>query len=250
MHNKWGETRFVYLWENRHALDPFVIRIRECSIRKGQDTILEDIDLSVQEGEFLYLIGRTGSGKSSLIKAMYGEWVFQGGEAFVAGFNMLKITRKQIPQLRRKLGIVFQEFFLLRERNVFDNLDFVLRATGWKSAKERRDRIARVLTDTRMASFGHRFPAELSGGEQQRLAIARALLNDPKVLLADEPAGNLDPQTSDEIVQLIRQLSEAHGTAVLFATHDYRLINKFPGGILRCQDGKIDRADTAAIFGG
>lgn len=202
----------------------------------------------MQKGEFLYLIGRTGSGKSSLIKALYGEWPFQGGEAFVAGFDMLKFSRNQVPALRRQLGIVFQEFFLMRERTVFDNLDFVLRATGWRSAKERRDRIARVLSDTRLSAFGHRFPAELSGGEQQRLAIARALLNDPKVLLADEPAGNLDPQTSDEIVQLTRQLTEAHGTAVLFATHDYRLINKFPGGILRCQEGRIDRADPDAIF--
>ena len=226
------------------VLDPFVIRIKDSSIWKGKEPILEDIDLTIREGEFVYLIGRTGAGKSSLIKALYGEWTFQGGVASVAGFDMLKLGRKQVPQLRRQLGIIFQEFFLLRERTVFDNLDFVLRATGWSSVKDRRDRIARVLADTRLSAFGHRFPAELSGGEQQRLAIARALLNDPKVLLADEPAGNLDPETSDEIVSLIRQLTEAHGTAVLFATHDYRIINKFPGSILKCQHGRIDRVDS------
>jgi len=194
-------------------------------------------------GEFLYLIGRTGSGKSSLIKSLYGEWPVEGEMAMAAGFDLLHLGRSRIPALRRKLGIIFQEFFLLRERTVYENLDFVLKATGWKRATERRDRIARVLEDTGLSACGFRYPAELSGGEQQRVAIARALLNEPRLLLADEPAGNLDPETSDEITRVIRQLAREHGTAVIFATHDYRLIERFPSPILHCVDKTLRRLD-------
>lgn len=212
-------------------------------IDRQKEILLDRVTFDMLPGEFLYLIGRTGSGKSSLIKSIYGEWPVQGETAMVAGFDLLKLGRARIPELRRRLGIIFQEFFLLRERTVYENLDFVLKATGWKKPVERRERIARVLEDTGLSAKGFRYPGELSGGEQQRVAIARALLNAPRLLLADEPAGNLDPETSDEITRMIRQLARQHGTAVLFATHDYRLIERFPSPILQCADHTLQRLD-------
>jgi cell division transport system ATP-binding protein len=220
-----------------------IIHIEGSHILRGKELILKNIHFDMVPGEFLYLIGRTGSGKSSLIKALYGEWPWEGGRVNVTGINMLTLTKRQIPALRRNLGIVFQEFFLLRERTVYENLDFVLCATGWTSKTARNDQISKVLKDTQLSAYGHRYPAELSGGEQQRLAIARALLNDPKLLLADEPAGNLDPETSDDITRLIRNLARANGTAVLFATHDYRLIEHFPSPIIHCSGQELRKLD-------
>lgn len=214
----------------------FIVRITEGLIRRGNEILLSNIHIDMLPGEFRYLIGKTGSGKSSLIKALYGEWPIQGKVAQLAGINLINLKKSQIPLLRRKIGIIFQEFFLLRERTVYENLEFVLSATGWKSAKDRASRIAEVLKQTGLGGCGHRMPGELSGGEQQRVAIARALLNKPALILADEPTGNLDPETSDEIISIIRDLARQQGTAVLFATHDYRLIKKFTSPVLVCKD--------------
>lgn len=220
-----------------------VLLWKNVRIDRRQEVLLDQVSFDMLPGEFLYLIGRTGSGKSSLIKSIYGEWPVQGETAMVAGVDLLRLSRSRLPELRRRLGIVFQEFFLLRERTVYENLDFVLRATGWTKAQARRDRIARVLEDTGLSAKSFRYPGELSGGEQQRVAIARALLNEPRLLLADEPAGNLDPETSDEITRMIRQLARQRGTAVLFATHDYRLIERFPSPILQCVDQRLRKLD-------
>ena len=220
-----------------------VLEIEHGRIVRDRTTILQNIHLNMVPGEFLYLIGKTGAGKSSLIKALYGEWPWADGKVQVAGFNLIGLPRNKVHRLRRQLGIIFQDFLLLREKTVYENLDFVLRSTGWTSRKKRTERIARVLDETQLSAYGFRYPAELSGGEQQRLASTRALLNKPRWLLADEPAGNLDPQTSDEITKLIRNLARHHHTAVLFATHDYRLIERFPSPILHCTDGTITRVD-------
>lgn len=220
-----------------------VVHIRHGQLIRQGHPILQDVQFDLFPGEFVYLIGKTGSGKSSFIKGLYGEWPWQGEEVRVAGFDMLHLRKSQIHQLRRQLGIIFQEFFLLRERTVFENLDFVLRATGWHKKQARRERIAAVLEDVGLSALGFRYPAELSGGEQQRLAIARALLNEPRLILADEPAGNLDPDTSDEITSLIRTLARANKSAVIFATHDYRLIERFPSPIIQCRDQSIHLLD-------
>ena len=190
-----------------------VLEIEHGRIMRDRTTILQDLHLNMVPGEFLYLIGKTGAGKSSLIKALYGEWPWADGRVEVTGFNLITLPRSRVHRLRRELGIIFQDYLLLREQTVFENLDFVLRSTGWRSRKKRTDRIAKVLEETQLSAYGFRYPAELSGGEQQRVAIARALLNEPKLLLADEPAGNLDPQTSDEITKLIRNLARHHHPA-------------------------------------
>lgn len=224
-----------------------VVQIDHGRIVRGRQIILDRIHLDMVPGEFLYLIGRTGSGKTSLIRALYGEWPWADGTVRVSGFDLRKLSRGKVHLLRRRLGIIFQDFQLLRERTVFDNLDFVLQATGSNSRKERLGRIDQVLDETRLAGLGLRYPAELSGGEQQRVAIARALLNRPSLLLADEPAGNLDPTTSDEITSLIRNLARHHRTSVLFATHDYHLIERFPSPILHCLDGHLAMADHLPV---
>lgn len=210
-----------------------VISIKQGEIKRDGQLILQDVNLIMYPGDFNYLIGKTGSGKSSFIKALYGEWPWSGGEVTVAGMDLRKLKSAKLHHLRRKLGIVFQEFFLLRDKTVYENLDFVLKATGWRKKQDRNARISAVLEDTGLSAFGFRYPSELSGGEQQRLAIARALLNEPVLLLADEPAGNLDPETSNEITQLIRHLARDNKAAVLFATHDYRIIERYPSPILK-----------------
>lgn len=210
-----------------------VVSIKQGEIKRGDQLILQDVNLIMYPGDFNYLIGKTGSGKSSFIKALYGEWPWSGGEVTVAGMDLRKLKPAKLHHLRRKLGIVFQEFFLLRDKTVYENLDFVLSATGWRKKQDRNARISTVLEDTGLSAFGFRYPSELSGGEQQRLAIARALLNEPVLLLADEPAGNLDPETSNEITQLIRHLARDNKAAVLFATHDYRIIERYPSPILK-----------------
>ena len=187
----------------------------------------------------MYLIGKTGSGKSTLLKTLYGELPPAEGRAAIAGFDLAKLDRNTIPKLRRQLGIVFQDFNLLYDRSVNANLDFVLRATGWNKKKKRNERIVEVLQQVGLSGKGDRLPHELSGGEQQRLVIARALLNKPQLIIADEPTGNLDPQTSEEIVQLLRDLSKSHNTAILFATHDYRILEKYPARTLRCGNGRV-----------
>ncbi|MGB3948629.1 MAG: ATP-binding cassette domain-containing protein [Bacteroidia bacterium] len=200
--------------------------------------VLNNISLSVDKGEFVYLIGKTGSGKSSLLKTLYAELPLIQGEANVAGFNLINIKRKEIPFLRRKLGIVFQDFQLLTDRTINENLLFVLKATGWKNKNDMQKRVQEVLEKVRLGTKGFKMPHELSGGEQQRISIARALLNDPELILADEPTGNLDPETSEDIMNTLLDISK-NGRAVIIATHDIMMFNKFPSRTIKCENGGI-----------
>lgn len=213
-----------------------IITYEKVEIERAEKTVLKDVSFSIGEGEFCYLVGRVGSGKSSLLKSMYAEVpIREGRKAEVLGFDLLDIRKKQIPYLRRKIGIVFQDFQLLQDRSVFDNLSFVLRATGWKSRAEMEQRIEDVLIDVGMSNKSYKMPHELSGGEQQRIVIARALLNRPSLILADEPTGNLDPQTGISIVSLLHNLT-VQGHSVLMATHNLQLCEDFPARVLRCRE--------------
>jgi cell division transport system ATP-binding protein len=219
------------------ALDN-VITLVKAVIGINDHIVLSDVTLSVGKSEFVYIIGRVGSGKTSLIKTLNAELPLLEGTGSVADFQLDKIKRKDIPFLRRKLGIVFQDFKLLSDRNVESNLEFALRATGWKNKEEIKDRIAEVLEKVSLGYKGYKMPHQLSGGEQQRVVIARALLNDPEVILADEPSGNLDPETSDEIMHILLAIAES-GRAVMMATHNYQLIKKFPSRTLKCENEKL-----------
>ena len=216
-----------------------VVGLKNVSVFQQEHLILKDINLSIHKGEFVYLIGKTGSGKSSLLKTIYAALPLKKGSGFVAGYDLDKLNRKTIPLLRRKLGIIFQDFNLLHDRTVFDNLEFVLKATGVKKLKEIESRIANILAQVGLSVKRSKMPHELSGGEKQRLVIARALINKPQLIIADEPTGNLDPETSSDIMKLIKDLAKEHNTAVLFATHDYRIIQDFPARIIRCVKGNI-----------
>lgn len=207
-------------------------------IRQQENIVLEEVNLQVQEGEFVYLIGKVGSGKSSLLKTMYGELDIHSGNADVLGYDMGRIRRKQIPALRKRIGIVFQDFQLLIDRNVRDNLDFVLKATGWNDKGKRIRRIEEVLEQVGMSTKGYKMPHELSGGEQQRIVIARAILNTPEIILADEPTGNLDPDTGRQIVELLRNIC-ALGSTVIMTTHNLQLIEEYPGRVFRCEGHKL-----------
>jgi cell division transport system ATP-binding protein len=217
-----------------------IIHLKDAQVYQADNLVLSDVDIEIKKGEFWYLIGQTGSGKSSLLKTMYGELKLQQGEGIIADYDLLKLKPKDIPFLRRKLGIVFQDFQLLTDRSVFENLRFVLQATGWKSEADIKVRIAEVLELVGLQTKDFKMPFELSGGEQQRVVIARALLNHPEVILADEPTGNLDPKVSDDIMTLLHDISKG-GTAILMATHDYRIIQKFPGKILKCENGIVQQ---------
>ena len=197
--------------------------------------VLENVDLKIQEGEFVYLIGKVGSGKSSLLKTMYGELDIHSGSAEVLGYDMTHIRRKHIPALRKRIGIVFQDFQLLTDRNVRDNLDFVLKATGCSDKRKRQLRIEEVLELVGMPTKGYKMPHELSGGEQQRIVIARAILNTPEIILADEPTGNLDPETGRQIVELLRKICD-NGSTVVMTTHNLQLLEEFPGKVFRCEN--------------
>ncbi len=200
--------------------------------------ILADVNFDVCKGEFVYLIGKTGSGKSSLLKTIYADLPVKQGNAAVAGYDLLKIKNRDIPYLRRKLGIIFQDFQLLSDRSVKDNLQFVLKATGWKNKKDIENRIEEVLAKVGLTTKGFKMPHQLSGGEQQRVSIARALLNDPEIILADEPTGNLDPETSRGILKLLFEISDS-GRAVLMATHNYTFLHEFPSKTIKCEDGRV-----------
>ena len=212
-----------------------LIRYTDVEIHQQELCVLNDVNLELHKGEFVYLVGKVGSGKTSLLKTFYGELDIASGEAEVLGYDMLHIKRKHIPELRRKLGIVFQDFQLLTDRTVYDNLEFVLRATGWKSKGEIKDKIEEVLNLVGMSNKGYKLPNELSGGEQQRIVIARAVLNSPEIILADEPTGNLDSETGHAIAELLHGISEA-GALVVMTTHNLQLLREFPGKVYRCAD--------------
>ena len=215
-----------------------VLQLKDATIYQGESMVLSDINFEMQKGDFVYLIGKTGSGKSSFMKTLYGDLELTKGEGSVVNFNLRSMKEKDIPFLRRKLGIVFQDFKLLPDRTVNGNLEFVLKATGWKDKGNIKERIESVLGKVGMKTKGFKFPHELSGGEQQRIAIARALLNDPELILADEPTGNLDPQTSIEVMEVLQDINK-NGNTILMATHDYALLLKYPSKTLKCDQNKV-----------
>lgn len=216
-----------------------VVSIQQANIYQGESLILQNVNFTIDRGEFVYLVGKTGTGKSSLLKTLYGELPLKEGNGSVVGFDLRTMDWKKVPFLRRNLGVVFQDFQLLTDRNVQENLRFVLRATGWKDDRLMEEKINDVLDKVGLRSKGFKMPFEMSGGEQQRVDIARALLNSPKLILADEPTGNLDPETSDEIMQLLIHIARDYGTTVLMATHDFIVINRYPGRMLRTENGKV-----------
>lgn len=223
-----------------------IISLEGVDIRQMNHQVFSNITLKIENGEFLYLIGETGSGKSSLLKVLYGELKVDAGNITVADIDLTKIRKKEIPTLRRKLGIVFQDFQLLTDRNVFDNLEFVLKATNWKNKTEIKARIDEVLDSVHLSGVKDKMPYELSGGEQQRAAIARALLNHPELILADEPTGNLDPEKSDKIIELLKEIN-AKGTSILIATHDYSIIKKYSARTIKCAENKVIDIDSNTL---
>lgn len=223
-----------------------IINIEGVNIYQMNHQVFNNINLKITKGEFLYLIGDTGSGKSSLLKSLYSEIKVATGNISVAGLDLRKIKHKEIPTLRRKIGIVFQDFQLLTDRNISENLEFVLKATGWKNKTEISERINKVLHSVHLDGVKEKMPYELSGGEQQRAAIARALLNNPKVILADEPTGSLDPNKSAKIIELLKEIN-ARGTTILIATHDYLIIKKYQARTIKCEDQKVIEVDPQTL---
>lgn len=215
-----------------------VIKIKDASIYQGKSLVLSEVNFEMKKGDFVYLIGKTGTGKSSFLKTLYGDLELTEGEGSIVGFDLRSMKENDIPFLRRKLGIVFQDFKLLNDRTVNGNLEFVLKATGWKDKEKIKVKIEEVLTRVDMQTTGFKYPYELSGGEQQRIAIARALLNDPELILADEPTGNLDPQTSIEVMEVLQELNKK-GHTIFMATHDYAMLLKYPSKTYKCEDNKV-----------
>ncbi len=220
-------------------MSEMIVSIEGANIYQGDALILRDVNFTIGRGEFVYLVGKTGTGKSSLLKTLYGELTLREGKASVVGFDLTEMDWKKVPFLRRNLGVVFQDFQLLTDRNVHDNLRFVLKATGWKDEHLIEEKINDVMDKVGLKNKGYKMPFEMSGGEQQRVDIARALLNSPKLILADEPTGNLDPETSDEIMQLLIQISKDYGTSVLMATHDFIVINRYPSRMLKTENSRV-----------
>ena len=223
-----------------------IIELHDARIFQRENLVLNHVDLTVHAGEFIYLVGRTGSGKSSLMRTLYGDLPFQEGEGHVAGYDLRKLKRRQIPYLRRKIGIVFQDFQLLGDRTVNENLLFVMRSTGWKAKKDMEGKVQEVLEKVGLGNKGYKMPHELSGGEQQRVSIARALVNDTELVLADEPTGNLDPETTAEIVELLYTISHG-GRCVIMATHDYTHMKRVNARAVRCEDGRLLELSTAGV---
>jgi cell division transport system ATP-binding protein len=231
------------------STDP-VVRVRDVSIFQDSSTVLGSVSFDIEKGEFVYLVGRTGSGKSSLLKTMYADLPLRLGDMMVAGFAIRDIKSKQVPMLRRKVGIIFQDFQLFPDRTVGENLTFVMKATGWRDSAKMKARLAEVLMQVGLGSVEKKMPHQLSGGEQQRVVIARALINEPLILFADEPTGNLDPEVSSGIMKLFQQINKS-GTAILMATHSYGLIRRNPMRVLKCEDGKVldSQKDTFELKG-
>jgi len=215
-----------------------VLFLRNANIYQDKTAVLSNVNIEVNHGEFLYLIGKTGTGKSSFMKTLYADLPLTEGQGSIADYDLAALKEKNIPYLRRKIGIVFQDFKLLPDRNVHENMVFVLRATGWTDKNEMEEKIGEVLDKVGMKNFANKMPHQLSGGEQQRIAIARALLNDPEIILADEPTGNLDPQTSVEVMEVLRKIN-ANGKTIIMATHDYALLLKYPAKTLKCEGGSV-----------
>lgn len=225
--------------------DNAIVRLRNANIYQGNALILSDVNFEVNRGEMVYMIGKTGSGKSSLLKTLYGDLYLKEGEGNIAGMNLKDLTWKTIPLLRRNLGIIFQDFRLLSDRNVYNNLEFVLKATGWTDKSLMKEKIETVLGKVGLRGKGFKMPHEMSGGEQQRVDVARALLNNPKLIIADEPTGNLDPETTDEIMQLLLTICKDYNTGMIMATHDYTLLQKYPARIVRIEQGKLSELTPA-----
>ncbi|SHJ09851.1 cell division transport system ATP-binding protein [Mesonia phycicola] len=215
-----------------------ILELKNAAIYQRENLILSEVDVEINQGDFVYLIGKTGTGKSSFMKTLYGDLSLSEGEGSIVGFDLRKLKQKEIPHLRRKLGVVFQDFKLLNDRTIKDNLMFVLKATGWKEKKAMENKIDEVLGKVGMKTKNFKYPYQLSGGEQQRIAIARALLNDPELILADEPTGNLDPQTSVEVMEVLKEINK-NGRTILMATHDYALLLKYPSKTLKCDGQKV-----------
>lgn len=230
---------FKKLGKQQKFMAQSIVELKNVNIYQSNTLILSDVNVSVDKGEFVYLVGKTGTGKSSLLKTLYGDLQLKEGEGWVVGHDLKILTWKTVPFLRRNLGVVFQDFQLLTDRNVNDNMKFVLKATGWKDEKLMDEKIADVLEKVGLKTKGFKMPFELSGGEQQRVDVARALLNSPKLILADEPTGNLDPETTDEIMQLLFHISKDYNTTIIMATHDYQVIKKFPARTIKTEMGKV-----------
>ncbi len=228
-------------------IDNVLLKYENVQLCRDENTILKNVNLEVNKGDFLYIIGKVGSGKSTLLKSMYAEIAIESGSARIFDFQLHQLKRKQVAFLRRKIGIVFQDFQLLIDRNVEKNLEFVLRATGWKNKATIKERIDQVLAQVGMQHKTYKMPHELSGGEQQRIVIARALLNQPELVLADEPTGNLDPETGSQIVDLLQQISE-NGTAVIMSTHNYTIVRAFPGKIMKCNNTELIEMTQTSVF--